>query len=162
MLPLPAAIAWVFTCSVPDMSWGRIGITSGAGVPIGDVVSMRPTIVPVVEKTWWCWSKGHLSSGSHKTLDPVSSVADTPVLALLGNFADLLGNNFLGLLRRVLRRVLGLGHGLDNLAGGIHMVPVVGRWAVADIGAVLGMLALEYGRHRWLGVGRWVVLVGGR
>ena len=96
----------------------------------------------------------------------MSFVADTPVLALLDNFADLLGNTFLGLilglLCRVLRHGLGLGHGLDSLAGGIRMVPVVGRRAVADIGAVLGMLAQEYGRCRWLGVGRWVVLAGGR
>jgi hypothetical protein len=42
------------------------------------------------------------------------------------------------------------------------MMPVAGRWAVVGIGAVLDMRALEYERRRWLGVGRWVELVGSR
>jgi hypothetical protein len=42
------------------------------------------------------------------------------------------------------------------------MVSVVGRRAATGIGAVLGMLALEYAWRRWLGVGRWVVLAGCR
>jgi hypothetical protein len=42
------------------------------------------------------------------------------------------------------------------------MMSVAGRWAVAGIGAVLDMRALAYERRRWLGVGRWVGLVGSR
>jgi hypothetical protein len=48
MLPLPAAVAWVVTCSVPDVSWGRIG-TGGAGVSVRHIVAMQPAIIPVVK-----------------------------------------------------------------------------------------------------------------
>ena len=48
MLPLPAAVAWVLTSSMPDMPWGGIR-TSGASVAVRHIVAMRPTIIPVVE-----------------------------------------------------------------------------------------------------------------
>ena len=48
MLPLPAAVAWVLTSSMPDMPWGGIR-TSGASVSVRHIVAMRPTIIPVVK-----------------------------------------------------------------------------------------------------------------
>ena len=84
---------------------------------------------------------------------------------VLGNFVAHPGNIRgldLGRLHHVLHHVRVLGHGLGTLADGTQMMPVAGRWAVAGIGAVLDMRALEYERRKWLGVGRWVGLVGSR
>ena len=102
------------------------------------------------------------------------SFAAENLVLVLDSFADrlVLGNfvahpgNIRGLdpgrLLHVLHHVRVLGHGLGTLADGTQTMPVAGRWAVAGIGAVLDMRALECERRRWFGVGSLVGLAGSR
>ena len=67
MLSLAATIAGILSCCMPDVSWGRIG-TSGTGVSIRHIVSMRPAVVPVMEKL------GGVGEGSIDFLVPIKAL----------------------------------------------------------------------------------------